>query len=98
LKHPETTPPSIPTNCPTPRDKIDLTLSVFTGLLLGPLDANHFAIGAPTNKNPQIDYHPTTGKALVYAPLGKAGGSTEFAILANHALITLHDSDLVVIG
>jgi Ca2+-binding RTX toxin-like protein len=82
---------------PTQHDKIDLSHSIFTGLLLGPLDANHFAVGAATNSNPQIDYDPTTG-ALVYAPNGNAGGSTEFAILANHAHISLHESDLVVIA
>ena len=82
---------------PKQHDQINLSLSIFTGLPLGPLDNNHFAIGAPTNNNPQIDYNPATG-VLVYAPNGNAGTSTEFAILANHASITLHAGDLTVIA
>jgi Ca2+-binding RTX toxin-like protein len=80
---------------PKQHDQINLSQSIFTGLPLGPLDNNHFAIGAPTNSNPQIDYNPATG-ALVYAPMGNAGGSTEFAVLAN--LANVHAGDFTVIA
>jgi Ca2+-binding RTX toxin-like protein len=83
---------------PAQHDEIDLKASIFTGIPLGHLDANHFAIGAPTNANPQIDYNPTTG-ALVYDPDGTGGTApTLFAVLANHASITLHAGDLVVVA
>jgi Ca2+-binding RTX toxin-like protein len=81
---------------PSQHDHIELSHFIFAGLLLGPLDTNHFATGPATNNNPQIDYDSSTG-VLVFAPTGNAGGTTEFAVLADHASITLHASDFTVI-
>jgi Ca2+-binding RTX toxin-like protein len=83
---------------PVQHDQIDLKSSIFTGIPLGPLDATHFAIGGPVGTNAQIDYNPATGQ-LVYDPDGTgAGAPVLFAILANHASITLHAGDLAVIA
>jgi Ca2+-binding RTX toxin-like protein len=83
---------------PSQHDKIELSQAIFTLLPLGPLDSAHFATGAPVNTNPQIDYNPGTG-ALVYDPDGTGGTAPIlFATLQNHAHITLHPGDLVVIA
>ena len=73
-------------------DTISLKASVFVGLPPGTLDATHFAVGAPVNTNPQIDYNPATG-ALVYDPDGTGLGAPplQFATLANHANLQAQD-------
>lgn len=79
-------------------DTIVLKMADFPGLPLGVLDSAHFQNGAPVNGNPQIDYNSSTG-VLVFDPDGTGGAAPkEIAVIANHAQVQVHASDILVIA
>ena len=79
-------------------DTIQLKSGVFPGIPLGPLDSDHFHVGAAVNTNPQIDYDPVSG-ALAYDPDGTGPGlPRQFAILSNHAALHAHDLNAFLVS
>ena len=73
-------------------DRIEINQEYyFTGLVVGELAPEQFAVGAATGTGPQIVYVKATGALYYDANGADAGGESQFAVLAGRPVVTASD-------